>query len=115
MKELYLWGVIDQAEYRGRQANLERQLTALTPPQERAVTQAAQYLEQIATLWDNADLRQRRDLLNAIVDAVHLDVLARRLVCVEPKPEFAVLFRRIDELEERNGCFYIKGEAATSR
>ena len=44
-------------------------------------------------------------MLNIIFEAVYVDVLGKRLVCVKPYPQFALLFR-MDGMEEReDGCF----------
>jgi hypothetical protein len=112
LADLYQWGHVDRSKYKRRRAELEAELSALVMPGQTAVAEAGRYLEQVGALWDDADLPQRRDLLHAILETVRVDVLARRVLCVEPKPEFVVLFQQMEELEEENGRFYIR-EAAT--
>jgi hypothetical protein len=63
-------------------------------------------LESLGAEWASAPLRYQRDMLRVIFEAVYVDVLGRRPVCVKPYPPFAPLFR-MDGLEEReDGCFY---------
>jgi hypothetical protein len=43
------------------------------------------------------------------LETVRVDVLARRVICVLPKPELVPLFRQIQVFEENEGgCFYIR-------
>jgi hypothetical protein len=100
LADLYLWGDIERAAYKQQQAVLEAELSALVVPEQTAITEAGRYLKQVGVLWDDADIGQRRELLHAILDCVKVDVLAQRVVCVKPKPEFVPLFRRVDDLEE---------------
>jgi hypothetical protein len=62
--------------------------------------------------WANAAKRYQRDMLRVISEAVYVDILGKRLVCVKPYPQFAPLFRT-DGLKERNGCYYVADEGQT--
>jgi hypothetical protein len=109
LADLYLWGDIERAAYKQQKAVFEAELSALVLPEQTAITEAGRYLNQVGALWDDADIRQRRELLHAILLSVQVDIRAWRVICVEPKPEFVPLFRQVEDLEEDNGCFYIKG------
>ena len=43
-----------------------------------------------------------------IFEAVYVDVLGERLVCVKPYPQFAPLFRMDGMEEKKDGCFYYR-------
>jgi hypothetical protein len=45
-------------------------------------------------------------MLQVIFEAVYLDPLERYLICVEPYPQFAPLFR-MDGLKEKEGYFHV--------
>jgi hypothetical protein len=57
----------------------------------------------------SAPKRIQRDMLKVIFEAVYVDVLGRRLVCVKPYPQFTPLFR-MDGLSEKEGYFYVERE-----
>ena len=60
-------------------------------------------------------MEHRRDMLRVIFEAVYVDVLGKRLVCVKPYPQFAPLFR-MDGLEEmEDECFYHEEEGTEAR
>ena len=70
-------------------------------------------LESLGEEWANAPLYYQRDMPRTIFEAVCVDVLGRRLVCVRPDPPFVPLFR-MDGLEEReDGCFYCEEDQET--
>ena len=51
-------------------------------------------------------------MLHCIFEAIHVDVEAKRLVCVKPYPPFVPLFR-MDGLEvKEDGLFYPTAEEA---
>ena len=65
------------------------------PPAEK-IEQAAETLESLGAEWANAPIRYRRDMLQVIFEAVYVDPLTRKLVCVKPYPPFVPLFRMDD-------------------
>ena len=63
-------------------------------------------LESLGAEWLGAPKRIQQSMLREIFEAVIVDVLGQRLVCVKPYPPFVPLFR-MDGLEEKeDGCFY---------
>jgi DNA invertase Pin-like site-specific DNA recombinase len=57
-------------------------------------------LEELADVWDQMELADRRDLLRLALREVAVDVPQARVVSLEPYPTFAPLFRRIPLLRE---------------
>jgi hypothetical protein len=106
LRELYLEGDFDKLDYDQRKADLQTQLAALEPPEEPSIEQAAEVLKTISYAWQGADAAARRELLQVVFKAVHVDLLGRQLVSVQPHKDFVPLFR-LDGLEEREGgVFY---------
>jgi hypothetical protein len=63
-------------------------------------------------VWAGAPRKIQREMLKVIFEAVYVDVLGERLVCVKPYPQFVPLFR-MDGMEEReDGCFYYRDKEA---
>jgi hypothetical protein len=92
--------------YDRRRAELQVQLEALQIPDQPDVEQAGEVLESLGAEWAVAPLRYQQETLRVVLEAVYVDVLGRKLVCVKPYPPFVPLFR-MDGLEERkDGCFY---------
>ena len=51
----------------------------------------AELLENLAELWGEATADERRRLLKALVEAVHVDIKSRRIVAIVPVPAFRTL------------------------
>lgn len=114
LREMYLDGDIEKPEYNHRKADLQAQLNAQQLPEQLAIETAGETLESLGTAWAGAPLRLQRDMLRVIFEAVYVDMLSRRLVCVKPYKQFAPLFV-LDGLEEvEDGCFYREARKAGS-
>ncbi|MBN1138323.1 MAG: hypothetical protein JXM73_17170 [Anaerolineae bacterium] len=79
-------------------------------PAQPAVDQAGETLASLGAEWASAPKDHQHEMLKVVFEAVHVDVRARKLVCVKPHPQFAPLFG-MDGLEERDDHFYIWEEA----
>lgn len=111
LRELYIEGDFDRPEYDRRKAELQVQLDALQLPEQPDVIRAGEYLTTLAGLWDKGTVAQRHRLLQGMILKAHVDLVDNRVLCVEPHPEFMVLFRQIEGLEERkDGCYYFRDE-----
>jgi hypothetical protein len=107
LREVYIDGDLDRAEYDQRRAELQTELDALVVPDVPDIEAAGKTLESLGDVWEGASKRIRRDMLRTIFEAVYVDVEARQLVCVKPWPPFVLLFR-MDGLQEKDGCFYVE-------
>lgn len=114
LRELYVDGYFAEGEYNRRKEGLQAQLDALVVPERPAIKEAGETLEELGAIWASAPLRIQRDMLRVIFEAVYVDVLAQRLVCAKPYPQFAPLFR-MDGLKEKGGCFYVGEEGQEAR
>lgn len=107
LRFLYLEGDFDEAEYRRRKADLQGQLSALREPEQAAIVKAGEYLDTLGGLWGRATLTQKRQLLQGMLKRVYVDLETGRVICIEPWPEFAALFREIEGVQEdESGCFH---------
>jgi hypothetical protein len=91
----------DKDIYDTRMDRIERQLSKLPAEANlEAMGHAADVIEEIAEIWDDATKEERRDLLRLAVEAVKADVPQGRLVTIEPYPVFVPLLRKVPFLRE---------------
>lgn len=82
-------------------ARIRRQLADLPSPANlETLGYAAEIIEELAEVWDEADKEERRDLLRLAVETVKVDVPQARVVTIEPYPIFVPLFRKVPILRE---------------
>jgi hypothetical protein len=94
LREVYLEGDLPREQYVPRKKALESELASLVIPDVDAAHEAGRLLEELPMLWDDAGLAERRLLLTAMLDEVHVDpVEERRIVALKPKPAFKALFQ----------------------
>ena len=93
LREVYLEGDPSRDQYTDRKRNLETQLASLVIPDVDAAKEAGKLLEALPTLWEEADLEERRKLLTSMLEAVYVDTVEERaIVALKPKPAFCALF-----------------------
>ena len=94
LREVYLEGDLPRDQYTNRKRNLENQLASLVIPDVDAAKEAGYLLEQLPTLWEEADLSERRRLLTAMLEAVYVDTVEERaIVDLKSKSAFRALFQ----------------------
>ena len=94
LREVYLEGDLPRDQYTNRKRNLENQLASLVIPDVDAAKEAGYLLEQLPTLWEEADLSERRRLLTAMLEAVYVDTVEERaIVALKSKSAFRALFQ----------------------
>jgi len=103
LKEMRIQGEFDDDIdiYDREQARIRRELAELPAPADMgSIERAATMLEELAEVWDQAELVDRRDLLRIVVREVKVDVPQGRVVTIEPYPVFVPLFRQSPLLRE---------------
>lgn len=103
LKQMKVQGEFDEDPqlYEQELARIQRQLGELPPEDDfSTLTYAAELLEHLATVWDAAELSDRRDLLRLALKEVRVDVTQHRVATLEPHPIFIPLFRQIPFLRE---------------
>ena len=89
----YVDGLYPDDDYRREKRALEEKLTLLVVPGIDAAKKAGKLLESLPTLWEEANLAQRRSLLMTMLDAVYVDTVEEKsIVAIRPKPAFQPLF-----------------------
>ena len=73
---------------------LETELASLVIPDVDAAKEAGKLLEELPTLWEEADLSERRKILVTMMEAIYVDTVEERaIVALKPKPAFRALFQ----------------------
>jgi site-specific DNA recombinase len=103
--QTYADGTMAEKEYRRRVKLLKNQLATLVAPAVDAATEAGKLLEGLPTLWDQAELGERRVLLTAMLDAVYVDTIEKSgVVGYLPKPAFKPLFELALDSTDQEGA-----------
>jgi len=91
----------DPELYREEVSRIKRQLAELPARADLgAIERAATVLEELAEVWDEASLVDRRDLLRIAIREVKVDVPQGRVATIEPYPLFVPLFRQVELVDE---------------
>ena len=86
--DLYL-----EDDYHREKRYLEDRLASLVVPGVDAAKEAGKLLEDLPSLWDEANQSERRKLLLTMLDAVYVDTVEEKaIVAIRPKPAFMPLF-----------------------
>ncbi len=103
LKEIRVIGEFDEDLdiYNNRMAYLRREISAMpTFDQLETLREIAESMKDLPETWREASKRDRRDLLQLILDEVRIDVAGNRLVAIKPKTLFLPIFRQLDILLE---------------
>lgn len=95
--DVYTEGDISKAEYRRRKREVQEKMDALTIPEVDAAATAAELLENSGKLWEAATVKQRNKMLTAMLEAVLIDPVAKKVVGIVPRPAFRDLFLCLEE------------------
>jgi site-specific DNA recombinase len=104
LRDLYVEGDYTKKEYDSEKRRLEADLASIQPTVD--ISESAIYIGTVAELWQGATRQQRKQIVRTLFQSVRIDLAHGRVLCVEPKPEYRLLFERI--MIEREGCFYEK-------
>jgi site-specific DNA recombinase len=94
MAKAYIDGVFPDEEYHRQKRLLEMELESLVVPQANAAEEAGNLILNLKTLWAEANLSERRQLLLSMLDAVYFDTKKNKsIVAIRPKPPFKPVFQ----------------------
>ena len=94
LAEVYLDGLKTREDYHREKRALEEQLASLTVPGIDDAARAGKLLKDLPTLWQEADITERRRILMAMLDAVYMDTVEEKaMVAIRAKPAFIPLFQ----------------------
>jgi site-specific DNA recombinase len=105
LKEAYIHGDFEEDEdiYRRELEQIRRELDDVPADDDLLrICQAAEVLESLADVWDDADAFDRRDLIRLMLRDVRVDVVQGRVLFLRPVAPFVPLFRSIPLLQERD-------------
>ena len=89
----YVEGLYSDEDYRREKSSLEEKLVSLVVPRVDATKEAGKLLENLPTLWQVANLTERRKLLMSMLKAVYVDTVEEKaIVTIRPKPGFMTIF-----------------------
>ena len=110
----YADGGIEDLEYEARLGAIDEKLRAATlaPTTAPDLEAAAALLRDLPTLWGKATVSERRELLGALVEEVHIDISERRIVGIVALAAFDDLLNAavIHRAESRSGEFGCGGD-----
>ena len=89
----YADGGLDEDEYERRLAAIDLAIANANPGEIIDPAEAAEALEDFATLWGDATSEQRRRLLAPLLKSVYVDLDTQRIVALEAAPEFSALLK----------------------
>ena len=93
LREVYLEGDLPREEYLRRKRGLDDRVQSLVVPGVDAAREAGKLLEDLPSLWQEADLFERRKLLLMMLDAVYVDTVEEKsIIAIRPKPAFQPIF-----------------------
>ena len=100
-------------DYKREKRSLEEQKASLVIPGIDVAKEAGKLLEDLPTLWQEANLTERRTLLTSMLDAVYVDAVEEKaIVAIRPKPAFQPLFE-IATTRAGSGMALINGTPQT--
>jgi site-specific DNA recombinase len=92
--QVYLDNLVTPEEYQRQKRQIEEKLASLVVPELESVQQAANLLEDLPQLWEEATLGERWKILQATMESVYVDpVEEKSIVALKPKPAFRGLFQ----------------------
>ena len=104
LKEAYLRGDFEEDEdlYRRALERIRRDMEQLPSEGDMVqIQQAAELLDSLSEVWDDADVGDQRDLTHLMLREVQVDVAQGRVQLLYPTAPFVPLFRKIPLLAER--------------
>ncbi len=83
------------AEYQRRKREAEAELAGLAVPAEQEIVDAGRFIADLRDLWAQVDLTTRRDMIQAVFEAVYVDMRTGRVEEYRPKAAFRRLLEHL--------------------
>ncbi|MFC1961103.1 recombinase family protein, partial [Chloroflexota bacterium] len=97
LTELYKDLMIDKEQYRSNREQLQQRLKSLVLPEAPHLIEAGEYLESLGMIWPYATLEEQTEITRVLVNTVTIDVEIHKIISIEPKPIFKLLFAEVCE------------------
>lgn len=95
LTHLYRDLLIEEIEFRQERERLTRKIDSLTIPDSQEMVEAAHYLENLGLLWAAATQEEQRDITRMMLKRVSVNIVAGKIVQIEPLPVFAKLLNEV--------------------
>jgi DNA invertase Pin-like site-specific DNA recombinase len=90
----YVDNLYSEPDYLREKRYIEMEMESLLVPEADAAQNAGRLIEHLSTLWDEADMEERRKLLLTMLDGIYFDTKeAKSIVAIKPKPAFMPIFQ----------------------
>ena len=94
MGKAYVDGLFPDEEYQRQKRLLDMELESLVVPAANAAEDAGILINNLPSLWTEANMEERRKLLLTMLDAVYIDAKkTKSIVAIKPKPPFKPIFQ----------------------
>jgi site-specific DNA recombinase len=94
MGKAYVDGMFPDEEYNRQKKLIEMELESLVVPAADASEEAGRLIMNLKSLWFEANLEEKRQLLLTMLDAVYVDAReTKSIVAIRPKPPFNAIFQ----------------------
>jgi site-specific DNA recombinase len=101
LKRLFVLGDLEEDVYVKKRDEMKAELKALTPVEMPDLECAASILQDLGTIWAQANLKERRQIVHTLLKAVYLDSGDRGpVLAIEPEVDFAPLFEIVEPGDE---------------
>ena len=100
--EAYLRGDFEENMdlYNLHLARIKRELDSIPITDLQAIQEAAETLEQVGEVWDEADMEEKRDLIRLLFHRLEIDTQQQRITALYPYAAFLPLLRHSSHLLE---------------
>jgi site-specific DNA recombinase len=87
----YADGGLSEAEYESRVAEIDHRVQRARKPSGPSFEEAAALFSDMPRLWEQAEMDERRRLIDPLIERVYLDIDSKRIGAIKPTPEFRIL------------------------
>jgi hypothetical protein len=81
-------GAYNDEDYQRRLDEIDAKIRSATPASLPSIEEAAQLIDDLPLLWQDAQPEERRKLVAPLVDHVYLDLRNKKITAIKPKPGF---------------------------
>jgi DNA invertase Pin-like site-specific DNA recombinase len=90
----YVDNLYSETDYQREKRYIEMEMESLVVPEADAAQNAGRLIEHLSTLWDEAKMEERRNLLLTMLDGIYFDTKEEKsIVAIKPKPAFMPIFQ----------------------
>lgn len=103
-------GAYTEEEYERRLDEIDAKLQVAIPVMLPSIEEAAGLIDDIPSIWREALPEERRKLVAPLVEQVYLDLAAKRVTAIKPKPGFGELLAHAIRHATTSSCLLLSQE-----